>query len=373
MIRDMDNKEIRNLKVAIITDHIQNSGGAIRVTKEIGKMFNSPDYYFLFGDKRKASEILDSDNIYFSKLQKFPFLKKLYKYTYFLWPLYIESLNLKDYDLVISSSFSVAHGVITSEKTTHISYIHSPMRYAWDMKDRYFNKKRMGIKMLPISILTNYLRLWDTFSSSRSDILLSNSSFVSKRVNKYWKRDSEILHPPVDLYDGDIKKSREDYFVTGAPFEINKNGEVLINHCIANNIDLKIVGTHHCLKRWKRRYKRYSNIEFLGYLSDYEKFNVLSDARGYVSLGVEDFGIFPVESISCGTPVVVLNRGGYRDYVQEGINGVYVENLSLDSFRDSLERFESIVWDYDVVSNSVRDFSTERFIKKLKSIILKNI
>lgn len=367
-------KDIKSLKVAIVSDHIFSKGGAISVTKEIGSMFKRPDYFFLFGDRKLAEEILNTKEIYFSRLNRFPFLRKVYRYTYFLWPIFIESFNLKDYDLVISSSFSVAHGVITSEKAKHISYIHTPMRYAWDLKDVYFSSKRFGLlKRIPINILLTFLRMWDVYASSRSDILIANSNFVAKRIYRYWNRESSVIYPPVELFKGDIVKKKSDYFVTGAPFEANKNGEFLLDMVVKNELKIKVIGRGKDIKKFKRRYSKYPNIEFLGYVTDKEKFNIFSKAKGYIACGVEDFGLFPVECISTGTPVLALKAGGYLDFVKENINGVFFDELNSASFERGLKSFNSKQWNYEVVSQSVKDFNKERFIREFKCIVLKNI
>jgi glycosyltransferase involved in cell wall biosynthesis len=368
------NKDIKSLKVAIITDHIFTKGGAISVTKEIGTIFNNPHYYFLFGDRSLASEYLGSENIFFTGLNKKPFLRKLYKYTYFLWPLFIESLDLSSYDLVISSSFSVAHGAITSQKSKHISYIHTPMRYAWDLREMYFNRKSFGfLRMIPISILTSYLRMWDVYASSRSDLLIANSKFVSKRISKYWDRKSVVIYPPVELYGGLVVSAKDDYFVTGAPFEVNKNGEFIMDMVIKNNLKLKVIGSSKDIKRWKRKYRKYPNIEFLGYVSNKEKFKIFSNAKGYLACGIEDFGIFPVECISCGTPVLAYKAGGYMDYIKENVNGIFFSNLSSESFKKGLDLFLKKDWNYLSVNKSVKGLNKERFINEIKAIVLKNI
>jgi len=366
----MINKE---LKVAIVSDHMFSIGGAARVTKEIGELFSNVDYYFTFGDEKLCREYLNTQRVRFSFLQRFPLLKRYYRYTYFLWPLCIESFNLKGYDIVISNSYSVAHGCITDMESLHIAYINTPMRYAWDLKDVYFS--RLGLlKRLVINLFLNYLRIWDVSAGNRPDILISNSKFVSKRIKKYWGIDTDdVIYPPVDLYSGDILKKRGDYFVVGAPFEANKYGEELIGWCVDLGINLKVIGVGGNYNRLRKKYYKNTNIEFLGRVSEEDKYIVMSNAKGYIASGIEDFGIFPVEAISCGTPVIAYSCGGYLESVIDGVNGVFFDNLCLESFKHSYEEFLSIKWDYCSISYTSKSFSRGEFIKKFEACILKNI
>jgi len=305
----------------------------------------------------------------FSFLQKYPFISKFYKYTYFLWPLAIESFNLSNYDLVISSSYSCALGCIVPFPTKHISYIHTPMRYAWDQKDVYFNRKNFTLwKRLVIPIFLNYLRTWDVCASQRSDLLISNSKFVSKRIKKYWgRRADNVIYPSVELYEGKIQEKRKEYFVTGAHLEPNKNGDILLNFAKELNIHLKVIG--RCSRKVNRKYKRNLNIKFLGRISDKEKYEVLSKAKGYITLGVEDFGIFPVEAMSCGTPVLFYKKGGVCESVVERRTGVGIEELNVKSFEEGVKKMEKMKWNYKYIARHSKRFGKERFKREVKRVV----
>lgn len=366
---------MEKLRVAVVSDHVFSFNGAARVTKEIGGIFNNPDYFFLFGDRELAERELNSKNIYFSGLQRIPFLKSIYRYTYFLWPTFIESFDLSKYDLVISSSFSVAHGVVTGIDSRHISYIHTPMRYAWDLKSEYFNRKNFSfLKRLVIPIFLNYLRMWDVCASNRADMLVANSEFVSRRIRKYWGRSANmVIHPPVDLYAGKIKSKREEYFVIGNPFEPNKMGGFVFECAKELGFRLKVIGDGSAFKKMRRKYSKCSNIEFLGRVSEEEKYRVLSNAKGFVASGIEDFGIFPVEAMSCGTPVLAYRGGGYLESVAENLSGMFFDDHSLESFKSAYEEFCKREWNYVAISKRVALFNTDRFRREFKEYILKNI
>ena len=353
------------MKIAIIGEGLWCMGGANRVLKSLGEIYPEADIFVLFGDKKLPSQEFTNHKVHYSFLNKIPFIKKLYRYTYFLWPLAVESFDLSEYDLVISSSYSVAHGAITSLNTKHVAYVHTPMRYAWDLKDVYFSKKNFGIlRRWIIHPLLTYLRAWDVAASARADMILANSSFVKKRIEKYWDREVDaVVNPPVDLYRGKIIKQREEYFVVGAPFEPNKYGEFLFDIAVDLDFDLKVIGTGGSYPKLKKKYSRYSQIEFLGRISDDEKYDVLSKAKGYIMPGIEEFGIFPVEALSCGTPVLASNVGGALDYLEEGVNGLFFKFGSKEDFEKKFEIFDKKKWDYIRVSKTSKKFE-ERIFKE---------
>lgn len=353
------------VKVALVTESLWKMGGANRVLEAFCEMYPNADIYALFGDEKNLSETIQKHNIKYSFLNKIPFVKKIYRYTYFLWPIAIESFDLSSYDLVISSSSSVAHGCITGVNTKHICYLHSQMRYAWDMKDVYFNRKNFGfLKRLVIPIFLNYLRTWDVIASQRSDVLISNSEFVKNRCLKYWDREVDfVLNPPVELYTGEIKEKRKEYFVAGAPFEPNKGGEFLLECAKELDFNLKLIGGGSLLKKFKRKYSGCPNIEFVGWVDEKEKWKVLSNSKGFIMPGVEDFGIFPVEAMSCGTPVLAFKKGGVLESVKDGVTGVFFDEQTIRSFEKGLDIFEGMGWKRGGIVENSKRFSKEKFQK----------
>lgn len=367
------NSRLKNLKVAIVSDHCFSYGGAAYTTKMLGSLFDNPDYYFLMGSEREAEGYFHTKNIFFSFLNRFPFVKRYYRYTYFLWPAAIESFNLSEYDLVISSSFSVSHGAIVGTNTKHIAYIHTPMRYAWDLSKEYFGKS-FFLKRWIILFFLNLLRIWDVSASSRADILITNSKFIKDRVWKYWRRGVDmVIHPPVELYDGKLIEKRENYFVAGAPFEKNKGGEFILECASWMGFELKIIGGGDDFKKFRNRYSKFKNISFLGRVSQREKYRILSHAKGFICAGIEDFGIFPVEAMSCGTPVLAYMGGGYMDSVKDGVNGFFFREHTISEFREIYGKFLSTKWKRERIKRSVERFSEERFRGEMERIILKNI
>ena len=367
-----------SLKVAIVTDSLLKMAGGSRVLECFAQMFPDADIYALFAPREKdreklLSEDILSHNIYTSKLNNIPFIHKanLYRYTLHKWPTHIERFDFSNYDLVISSSWSVAHGVVTPLDTKHIAYIHTPMRYIWDMYSLYFKNK---FPQLVYRTATNFLRIWDTSASTRADITIANSKFVSNRMQKYWKRKADfVVYPPVQRYSGEINTKRGEYYVSGAPFEPNKGGEFLLDCAVALGFELKIIGSGGNEKRLKKKYSKFNNIHFLGWVSEEEKWEIFSKAKGYVMAGTEEFGIFPVEAMSCGTPVLAYASGGVLETVKEGVGGVFFKEETVESFRSAFEKFEKKDWDYVEVSKSISDINdADGFKEGIRKIFVDN-
>ena len=362
-------------KVAIVTESLWRMGGANRVLDIFAEMYPSADIYALFGEKKNLSNNIQKHNIHFSFLNKIPFVKYLYRYTFNLWPLAIESFDLSKYDLVISSSHSVAHGVIVPFGSQHLAYIHSPMRYAWDQTSMYTNTLGFSfLKRAFIDFNLNFIRMWDTTAASRPDILVSNSNFVKKRIEKFWGRKVDyVVTPPVEFFQGKIVLKRKNYFVSGAPFEPNKGGKELLLYASKLGFNLKIIGDGSLRKRLERKYKNSRNIEFLGVIDELEKWKVLSNAKGYILTGVEDYGIFPCEAISCGTPVLAFDLGGVKEIVVESKNGILYKEQTLDCFTNAYEKFCNTKWNYENVSKKTTQINDKSsFVKKIQKSLVDN-
>lgn len=373
----LSNMKNKYQRIAIVTDSLWTMGGANRVLDVISRNYPNADIYALFGNAKNLSQDIQKHRIQYSFLNRFLFIKKLYRYTFNLWPIAIESFDFSNYDLVISLSHSVAHGVVVPVHCKHVCYIHTPMRYAWDLNKVYSKKSTLSFKVFPsvtrtiVNFYLHFIRLWDVTAAQRSKILIANSNFVKDRIYKYWGKDNVFLiYPPVEKYTGEIVRKRHDYFVSGAPFEPNKNGEFLLDCASRIGFQLKVVGTGSLKKYLKRKFRKYKNIEFLGKISDKDKYTILSNAKGYIVPGIEDFGIFPVEAISCGTPVLAYKGGGLIETVEEDVNGLFFDSWEVENFKKVFESFGEKEWDYNKISLTAKKFNNEKdFIQKLESVI----
>jgi len=360
-------------KVALVTESLWKMAGSNRVLNVFAEIYPQADIFALFGNKENLSPNLKERDIRFTFLNRIPFIKKIYRYTFFLWPIAIENIDLSNYDLIISVSSSVAHGVITPMGSKHVVYLNTPMRYAWDLTSLYKEVVGFGFfKKVVRDFFLTVNRAWDVVSARRADILIANSQFVSKRVRKYWDREVDaIIYPPSERFTGDIVMEREDYFVAGAPFEPNKKGDFLLECAREYGFNLKMIGGGSMKRKLKRKYGRCTNIEFLNWVTEEEKWEILSKAKGFLVGGIEDYGIFSCEAISCGTPVLAYKGGGSVEIIKEGRNGLFLTKWEVKEFERVMKRFNETEWNYDEIARSLENANTlDSFKKKIISLLV---
>lgn len=368
------NREITTkYKVAIITESLWKMAGANKVLEALAEVFPQADIYALFGEKDSLSASLKKHNIYYSFLNKVPFIKYFYRYTLHLWPMAVEQFDLSEYDLIISNTSSVSHGVITPPNSKHVLYINSPMRYIWDLQSLYFDVVKFGfLKRAAVRFLLVFSRMWDVVAAQRGRILISNSNFTAKRVEKYWDRKvDKVIYPPVNIYRGKVQAKRENYYLAGAPFEPNKRGDFLLKCASEIGFNIKIMGTGSMKKGLKKKYRKFKNIEIVDWVSEKEKWELISNAKGFVVAGIEDYGIFCVEALSCGTPVLAYKGGGSVELIKENITGIFFDDWEVEDFKKALDRFENKKWDYmEVAKNLINMNSKEEFKKEIEKILV---
>jgi len=373
MSKEVLSKNSKPKKVALVTESLWKMAGSNRVLEVFAQMYPHADIYALFGDKNNLSSVFKDRNITFSFLNKFPFIKKFYRYTFHLWPVAIEQFDLTDYDLVISSSSSVAHGVITPLGCKHLVYLHTPMRYAWDLAPLYRGIVKFGfLKRLFKEFFLTINRVWDVIAAQRADIIVANSQFVARRVSKYWDRQVDaVVYPPVKEFEGETILKRKDYFVAGAPFEPNKRGDFLLECAAELGFNLKLIGGGSMKKKLRKKYGGLDNIEFLDWVTEEEKWGLISQAKGFIVAGIEDYGIFCAEAISCGTPVLAYAGGGSLEIVKEGESGIFFKEWEIEEFKKSLKKFEEKDWDYEAIKRSLGEVNSRgSFKKQIKGLLV---
>ena len=354
-------------RIAVIHDWLNGMRGGEKVLEEILKVFPQADIFTLFLEKEKISEAIRSHPIFASYLNRFSWVRRHYPFFLPMFPRTIEAFNLQDYPLVISSSHCVAKGVIPAPDATHIGYIHSPMRYAWDQYYSYFGRNR-GLRSLFIPKQMSNLRAWDVASSTRVDHFIANSTFVQKRIEKFYRREAAVIHPPVDIdfFRPAVNPDR-DYYLFVSALVPYKRAEVLVEAFNRTGDRLVVVGRGGEEGRLKRRAGR--NVEFAGWASPERLRQFYQNARALVFSGVEDFGIFFGEALACGTPVVAYGRGGVRDIVEDGKTGFFYEDQTPESLIEALKIFEKTDFDpVEIRSGSLR-FSPENFRRKFKAFV----
>ena len=375
--------------IAIIHDWFSGEfkGGAEKVLKEIEQIIleNKSYYeiYCLVNHLNKKHKFNKGKIINTSFIQNLPFSKKHFHKYLPLFPLAIEQIDLREFDLIISSSHAVAKGVITSPDQLHISYIHSPMRYAWDQMHVYLESSsymKSKINIL-LRIILQDLRKWDYLSSVRIDKLVSNSNFTAKRIKKYWGRNSSVIHPPVDTKKFSPRKSRSDFYLSVSRLVPNKRIDLLVKAFNKLDFPLIIVGSGPEKKKLMKISK--NNISFLNYQDDLSIKNLMETCRAFVYTGIEDFGIAPVEAMAAGAPVIAFKKGGILDTVQcinseaKIATGILFDEQNEKVIRDCINYFEEkklwLEFSNEDIHLWAQNFSIDIFKKKFANFIFKSI
>jgi glycosyltransferase involved in cell wall biosynthesis len=345
LMPDLD-PQFSGLRVAIVHYWFIGRAGGERVVEALAELFPQADLFTLVADPSTMAPELRSRKLHTSFLQHVPGAVRFHRHFLFLQPLALEQFDLSDYDLVISSESGPAKGVITSSKTCHVCYCHSPMRYIWDMYPEY--RRGMGALVGGIfSLAAHYVRLWDYASAARVDYFVANSRFTASRIRKYYGRESTVIHPPVDAEAASVREGRGDYYLAVGRLVGYKRFDLAIEACTRLGRELRIIGVGPELERLRR--SAGPTVRFLGRLGDGELRAQLAGCRALLFPGEEDFGIVPVEAQSFGKPVIAYGSGGVLESVRGLIPGkTEVENPTGVFFREqSLPAMEQAILDYE--------------------------
>lgn len=303
---------------------------------------------------------------------KFPLSKRFYRQYIILLPFSAEQFDLSEYDMVISSSHSVAKGVITRSDQLHVSYCHTPMRYVWDLYHLYLRQMGLtkGIKGNIVRLIFHYVRMWDYLASRRVDIFVANSNYIARRIKKHYGREATVIYPPVNTDRFMPSSRREDYFITVSHLVPYKRIDLIVRAFNKINLPLLVIGDGPDMRAIKSIAGQ--NIELLGRLSDQEVSEYMSKARAFVYAAEEDFGIVPVEAQSAGVPVIAFGKGGVGESILDGETGVLFQEQNVASLIGAIQRFLKYEDRFDpafIRQNALR-FSAERFRKEFRDFVL---
>lgn len=355
------------MRVALVHDYLAQDGGAERVLKALHEIWPTAPIFVLFHDKEKINYI-PVENINESFLAKLPFNNSAYQW-YLQWmPLATESHNLKDFDVVISTASMFAKGVITGPDTLHISYCHTPPRFLWADNYAYISDLRQGrlVKFI-LPHFIHRLRLWDKMSVDRVDNFVANSRTVQQRINKYYRRESEVIYPPVDTETFTPQTNVGDYFIAGGRLVAYKRFDLIINAFNRLGWPLKIFGTGPELETLRKYAK--PNIEWLGHISEEAKAKLLGEARAFIHPQLEDFGITAIEAMASGRPVIAYAGGGATETVIPNETGVFFTKQTWESLLDKLLHFNYENWDSGHIRAHANKFGVEIFKNNIKKHI----
>lgn len=353
-------------KVAIVHDCLSRYGGPERVLEQILHIFPDADLFSmvdLIPEERRG--FLMNKPVQTSFIQKLPKWARQRHLAFLpLMPCLVEQFDLSGYDLVISSGYSVAKGVITGPNQLHIAYCHSPLRYAWDLRSHYLKGANLhtGVRGLIAKILLHYFRIWDAQSQQRVDHFVTNSQFVRRRIEKVYRREAEVVHPPVDVKRFTCQPVKDEhYLVAGHMVAYKKIGVVVDAFARMPNRHLRVIGDGPEFEGIRRRAT--PNVRMLGYTSNAVLRDEMQSARAFVFAGEEDFGILPLEAQACGTPVIAYSRGGLKESVDPKKTGIFFHEQTPAAICAAVDQFEAkaISFNPREIRKHAERFSAEKF------------
>lgn len=358
-------------RIALVHDWFARIAGSEKVVREMKHCYPSSDIFSLVNHLTQDElKELGVEDISTSFIQRLPFSQKLFRHYLPLMPMAIEQLDLSSYDVVLSSSHAVAKGVLTNSQQLHISYVHTPIRYAWDMFHEYIDSYH-GLKALMVKLTLHYMRMWDRSTANRPDIYVANSKYVASRIRKTYGQDAEVIYPPVDIERFQTTYQKEDFYLAAGRLVPYKRFDVVVD-AFSQLPDQKLVliGDGPELKTLRARAPQ--NVKILGYQDDTVLFDYLSKARAFLFAGIEDFGIMPVEAQACGTPVLGINRGGVAESVIHGETGLLFEEQTAECVADTVRFFDllpSNYFDPQHLHSHTERFGIERFRDEFSSLV----
>lgn len=368
-----------NIKIAIIHDWLVTYAGAERALENILKIFPASDLYsvvdFIPLNQR---EFLKNKRVQTSFIQNLPFSKKKYRQYLPLMPLAIRQWDLSKYDLILSSSHAVAKGVQTKKRQLHISYVYSPMRYAWDLRKQYLEETNLnkGIKGLVATNILNAMQKWDKKNTAHVNHLIAISKYIAQRINNNYKREAAVIYPPVDVEAFNVKTEKEDYYLTASRMVPYKRMDLIVEaFSLMPDKKLVVIGDGPDFNKVKA--KASANVTLLGYQDFSNMKNYLERAKAFIFAAEEDFGIIVVEAQACGTPVIALGKGGALETVR-GLEeteptGVFFEEQTVESLIRGIKEFEGSshrILPENCRKNSLQ-FNTSRFHDEFSAFVEK--
>lgn len=368
---------MKPLKIAIVHEWLVDYSGSERVVEQFLDMFPEADLFsvvdFLPEHQRGFLRGRTPTTTF---IQKLPRAKTKFRAYLPLMPLAIEQLDLSGYDLVISSSHAVSKGVLTGPDQVHISYVHSPIRYAWDMQHQYLHESGLtkGLKSWMARAILHYIRMWDSRTAAGVDVFVANSGFIGRRIRKVYRRDSQVVYPPVDTESFALKDGKDDFYLTASRLVPYKKVP-LIMEAFAQMPDKKLVVIGDGPEWDKAQAIKAPNVTMLGFQSFAALKDHMQRAKAFVFAAEEDFGITPVEAQACGTPIIAFGRGGALETVKgldsDAPTGVFFEEQTTESIVNAVQNFEKNA--HRITSQSCRDnaerFSVAQFRSSMKTVI----
>lgn len=361
-----------DLKVAIAHEWLDIYAGSERVVEQILNLYPHADLFslvdFLATDERW---FIHNKAVTTSFIQRLPRARKHFRQYLPLMPIAIEQFDLSAYDIVISSHHAVAKGIVTRADQLHISYVHTPIRYAWDLQWQYLEQAglKRGVKGLLTRLILHYLRLWDTSSANRVDCFVANSRYIARRIWKTYRRSARVIYPPVAVQRFRCDRPRDDFYLTVSRFVPYKRVDLTVAAFTRLGLPLMVIGDG--AERSQLEQSAGPNIQFLGYQSNAAVTDYMERCKAFVFPAEEDFGITPVEAQAAGAPVIAYGRGGVAETVIHGKTGLLFPRQTVDDLTSAVINFEKglNLLSSDLIRQHAEQFSEERFRQEFQQFL----
>jgi glycosyltransferase involved in cell wall biosynthesis len=374
------------MKTAIIHEWLLSYAGSEKVLQHIIGLYPDADLYSIldFLPESNRRFILDK-KVNTSFIQKLPFAKSQYRGYLALMPLAVRNMDLSGYDLIISSSHTVAKGIRKRPGQLHISYCHTPMRYIWDLESQYLKETGLdtGLKSTILKAFFTRLRKWDVSTAKTVDYFIANSTYIKDRIKRVYNRDATVIHPPVEVEDFQLKTGSEEFYITVSRMVPYKKVDLIVQAFSNMGLPLIVVGDGPDINKVRR--KAAKNIELMGHLRGDVLKIYLQKARAFIFAAEEDFGIAPVEAQACGIPVIAFGRGGIRDTVipledtgeeiqsrnNASPTGIFFNEQKESSLIKAVKKFEAVEDKFDPceIRRNAERFNVDRFRINFKSFV----
>lgn len=355
------------MRIALIHDYLVQYGGAERTLEVLHSIFPSAPVFTSIYKPNAMPSAMRSWDIRVSFLQRMMLSGKWHRLALPLFPLAFETMNLQEFDLIISSSSAFAKGVIPASCSEHICYLHSPMRFAWDTH-QYLSTERIPAFLRPsLECILHKLRMWDVVSSHRVDKFLSNSKEVQSRALRYYRRQSEVVYPPVNTDQYCVRAKHEEYYLIVSRFAPYKRIDLALKALKEWNLPCYVVGDG----RQRRELEKIagSRTVFTGRVTDENLRELIAGAKAFIVPGKEDFGIAPLEANAAGVPVIAYAAGGALETQEEGVTGAFFWEPTIESMCDAIRRLDGMNLDPMQIHHHARRFDKEVFVEKIKTVI----
>lgn len=350
------------MKLALIHEWLNTYGGSERLLSEILHLYPQSDLHALIHNKTNLiGTPLEGREVKTSFLQKIPRVEHLYRGLLPIMPLAIEGLDLRPYDVVLSISHAVSHGVKTKPGQLHISYVCTPMRYAWHLQDDYLHLHHLDKPLIGAAarLTLSLLRRWDRVSAARADHLLAISHWTAERIRQAWRRESQVIYPPVEVTRFSPAKERDEYYLIVSRLVPYKMTAEIITAFNELNLPLVIVGDGPDMPHLQKLAK--DNVRMLGHQPDFVVAELMNHAKAFIYMAVEDFGIAMVEAQAAGCPVIAFHRGGASEIVRDGETGLLFKEQTSRSLKEAVLQFQKMKLNSKAASENAARFSVERF------------